>query len=390
MASYGRNLWIAAALAAGLAIGAALLPGTGWICGLAVLLGLAGVVMLRGNRWRSGALLVAALAVAIGLLDLFAGLLAPQAHGVGLVTRFDPPDWMVPDPDLGYRPRPDTKVSVTATYGSETAFHATYTILPDGTRATPDAPADADTYLFVGDSFMFGQGLADDQTLPAQFARDQDFKVKSVLFAAPGYAPNQFVRAFEAGRLDRLKGRKVKAVVTWIIPPHLARVTGEESWLGSSPRYALVDGQPRYTGSFEQYRWRHPIDGLHDLADRQFPFIAALGQRARQQEQAALLTALMMRLQALAREKLDAPLIVLYSWPDEQTQPGFGGLDGKAQAFLVSVLAGLRQRGLSLVMLNTLTYGMDPSKITLPHDGHPSAFANGLFAAELKKRLNLP
>jgi hypothetical protein len=386
MAIGRRNLWVAAGLIALLAIGAATLPSTGWACGLAVVLGLAGVVLLRGNGWRSGALLAAAIALAVGLLDLFAGIIAPQAHGVGLVKTFEPRDWLVADAELGYRPRPGTKVVASSTYGAKTIFHATYTITPDGLRATPAAPAGADTYLFVGESFMFGQGLDDDQTLPAQFARANDFKVRTLDFAAPGYAPNQLVRAFETGRFDSLKGRPVKAVVTWIIPADMARVTGEESWLASSPRYVLENGTPHFTGSFERHRWRDPLAGARYFADQHFPFIAAIGRDERQERQAALFTALLVRLQELAREKLGAPLLILYSWPDEDAPPGDFGTE-RSQAKLVSILAGLRDRGLPLFSAERPTYGQPVSKLMIPHEGHPTAFTVRLIAEALKKKL---
>ena len=45
------------------------------------LLGIVGVVTLRGNRWRSGALLATALALSLVALDLFAGLLSPMVSG---------------------------------------------------------------------------------------------------------------------------------------------------------------------------------------------------------------------------------------------------------------------------------------------------------------------
>jgi hypothetical protein len=386
MAMSRRNLWVAAGLIALLAVGAAVLPSTGWACALAVLLGLAGVVLLHGNGWRSGALLATAIALAVGLLDLFAGLLAPQAHGVTLVKSFEPRDWLVADPELGYRPRPGTKVVASSTYGAKTIFHVTYTITADGLRATPAAPDGADIYLFVGESFMFGQGLDDDQTLPAQFAKANDFKVRTLNFSAPGYAPNQLVRAFETGRFDGLKGQPVKAVVTWIIPADMARVTGDESWLASSPRYVLDDGVPHFTGSFERHRWRDPLAGARYLADAHFPFIAAIGMRQRQERQAALFTALLVRLQELAREKFGAPLLVLYSWPDEDAPPGGSG-DGPNQAMLVSILAGLRAHGLSLFSAERPTYGQPVSKLLIPHEGHPSAFADGLIAEALKKKL---
>jgi hypothetical protein len=305
---------------------------------------------------------------------------------VDLVKTFEPRDWLVPDADLGYRPHPDTKIVATSTYGTEKVFHATYTILPDGRRATPDAPAGADTYLFLGESYMFGQGLEDDQTLAAQFAKANDFQVRTLNFSAPGYAPNQLVRAFEIGRFDSLKGQPVKAVVTWIIPADLARVTGEESWLAASPRYVLEDGKPHFTGSFEQHRWHDPLAAVRYFADEHFPFIAAIGMRQRQERQAALFTALLVRLQELAREKLGAPLLVLYSWPDEQTPPGNFGTD-KSQAMLVSILAGLRVRGLSLFSAERPAYGVPVSKLLIPHEGHPTAFSVRLIAEALKRRL---
>ncbi|MBS0518543.1 MAG: hypothetical protein JSR90_07610 [Proteobacteria bacterium] len=389
MAGSWRNPWIAAGLIALLAVGAAALPSMGWTSALAVLLGLAGVVLLHGNVWRSGALLFAAVAVAVGLLDLFAGLLAPAAHGVGLVKTAEPVDWLMPDPDLGYSPRPDTKVVATSTYDGATVFRVTYTIDDRGTRRSPPAPAGADTYLFLGESFMFGQGVGDDETLPAQFARANDGKVRTINFSAPGYAPNQLVRAVETGRLDFLKGEPIKAAVTWIIPADMSRVTGDESWLASSPRYRLEDGVPRFTGSFSQYRWSHPLAGLRYVADQNFPFIAAIGLQQRQEAQAALFSALLVRLQQLVRERLNAPLLVLYSWPDETT-PANPGEPVETRKALVKILAGLRARGLSLMSAEKPTWGNDLSKIVIPHDGHPTAFANALVATALKERLLAP
>jgi hypothetical protein len=174
--------------------------------------------------------------------------------------------------------------------------------------------------------------------------------------------------------------------VSWIIPPHLARVTGDEPWLGASPRYVLEDGVPRFTGSFDHYRWTHPLSGLRHFADDQFPFVAAIGLRQRQARQAELFTALMMRLQQLAREKFGAPLLVLYSWPDERSPPDSDGRTA-AQPMLVSVLKGLRQRGLRLMAVNDLMSGRPSAEVAIPHDGHPTAFADGLLAAELEKRL---
>lgn len=382
-----RNFWVAAGLLTALAIGIALLPSAPWVCGLAVVLGLAGVVLLRGNRWRNGALLVSALALAVGLLDLIAGWMAPLPIGHDIVRTIEPKAWLLNDPVLGYRLRPATKVLAHFTRGPETLFRVTYTINPDGTRATPEAPAGADTYVFLGDSFMFGQGLTDDETLPAQFAQANDLKVRTVNFAVPGFAPNQWVRAFETGQFDGLKDRpgKVKAVITWIIPHHLDRVAGEQEWLGAAPRYVVEGGVPRYTGSFTDNRLGNPLEGLRYLASGQLAFVKAIGQRQRQDAQAELFVALMLRLQTLAREHLGAPLIAIYTWPDRPTEATDRATFSQPQ--LIAVIDQLRAKGLPMLRVYDLTLGIDPNLLVIPHDGHPSAFTDRLIAGELKRRL---
>ncbi len=381
-----RNLLVTAALVTPLAIGAILLSSPILVTGLAALLALIGVVVLRGNRWRTGALVVMAVAVAVALLDLFAGLFTATPHGVGLVISPEPGTWNMPDADFGYLPHAGARIDVTASFGDQTIYRVRYTINADSTRATPPAPAGADTYLFMGDSFMFGQGLNDDQTLAAQFARDADFHARTVLFAAPGYAPNQWVRALELGRFDRLKSQNVKAVVTWIIPAHLERVDGDQPWLGPTPRYVLEDGKPVWTGSFNHHRLTNPLAGLRHFASDQFPFIRAIGMRQRQQAEGELFTALMVRLQELARERLGASLMVIYSWPDETSAPHHDNSE-VAQPMLVSILAALRQRGIPLLSVDSQTKGYDASRLLFPHDGHPNALSNQLIAAELRRRL---
>jgi len=389
MAGTGRNLVLVASMLALLALAALLAPSALWACVAAAVLGLAGVVLLRGNGWRTGALLVAALALSLAALDVFAGLLTPAAHGSGLVRRTEPRWWPPPHPVLGFRPKPDSQVVNTATYGRDTVFHQTYHFDADGARVTPQAPPGAAVYLFLGDSFMFGQGLPDDQSLAALFAKANDYKVRAVNLGVPGNAPNQLVRAFEAGLLDGYIAQPVKAVVVWIIPAQLARVTGEGSWLGSSPRYELADGKLVHTGSFDEYRWSHPIAGIKRLLGEHFTFVDAIGRQQRQEQQIELFVAMMARLQAFARDKFKAPLVVVCSWPDETSKPGHGS-SPFAQPILVDVLARLRKLGIALISVDQTVKGHPVSALLIPHDGHPTALTNQLVANELKRRLNGP
>jgi hypothetical protein len=126
MAGVGRNLWLAVLMIAVVVLAAVVLPSAMWACALAALLALAGVVLFRGNRWRTGALLVAAVALSLALLDAFVGLLSPTPMGQGLVRSTEPKWWPPPDPIMGFRPLPNSEVVATATFGGELIYRRTY------------------------------------------------------------------------------------------------------------------------------------------------------------------------------------------------------------------------------------------------------------------------
>ena len=318
MAAARRNLSLAALMLALVAAAALALPSAMWACLVATVLGLAGVVLFRGNRWRSGALLAAAVALSLALLDAFAGLLTPTAYGAGLVRKVDPRWWPPPHPVLGFRPKPDsTVVAHRHLQRPSRSIDTTYHIDCEGGRATPRrrrAPTSISSWAIPSCSAR-ASGRRD---LALAVRRDGRRQGAHGQLGAPGNAPNHLVRAFEAGLLDRYAGQRVKAVVVWIIPAQLARVTGDGSWLGSSPRYDLVEGKLVHTGSFTEYRFSHPITGLKYLLGQHFPFVEQIGRQQRQDEQLELFVAMMARLQQFAREKFNAPLVVIYSWPDEK------------------------------------------------------------------------
>jgi hypothetical protein len=227
----------------------------------------------------------------------FAGAMASTPVGVDVVHTTDPKEWIPPEPVLGYRLLPNLTVVETATRGTETLFRVTYHSNADGTRTTVPAPPGADTYLFMGSSFVFGQGLPDDETLPSQFAHLSGDKIRAVNFSAQRYGINHLVRAFEAGLLDQYKeSGRVAAVITWITPSQIEWGIGDGNWLLNSPRYVLEDGVPRYTGSFLHHRLTNPIAGATYLLHKYVAFTRQIGEAQRQAEQADLFVALIVRL----------------------------------------------------------------------------------------------
>jgi hypothetical protein len=84
---------------------------------------------------------------------------------------------------------------------------------------------------------------------------------------------------------------------------------------------------------------------------------------------------LLLRLQALAREKFGAPLLVLYSWPNHR------------KGEKVPLIERLVAAGVRTMDTVDVTDGLPVERIQIPYDGHPSAFVIGLIAAELGRRL---
>jgi hypothetical protein len=95
---------------------------------------------------------------------------------------------------------------------------------------------------------------------------------------------------------------------------------------------------------------------------------------------------MMARLQQFSHDKFGAPLVVIYSWPDETSQAGHGESEF-AQPMLVGVLDRLRKLGIPLISVDRVTGQYDVSRLLFPHDGHPKAFTTEIIAAELKRRL---
>jgi hypothetical protein len=373
------RLWALPVLVAGL-VGALL-----WLPILPALvvsgmLALAGVVAFGRPTWRVAALLVAALLLGFSAVETFCRSLVPPPLAVNhmVVKTYEPPGWIIDDPELGYRPRPAEAARVEARYGDELVFRQTYTIDAWGGRATPGSRDHGPTYLFIGDSFMFGEGLADAETLPAQFAARLPAPAHVANLAALGYGPNHLVRALETGLYDRHAAGKVAAVFTWIHPVQLPRVTGDADWLNSSPRYTLdASGQPRHTGSFAHHRQQDPLAEASYWARGHLTSVARVAAPLLDRERSALYVALIGRLRDLVRARYDAPLVVLYDWPDRD-------VPGQNDRQYIPAFRALQALGIPLLPVRKV---MGPvarwHEFVIPHDGHPNSRLTAGLAAEL-------
>jgi hypothetical protein len=357
----------------------------GWTLVIAAFWCLTGVVRLRRPALRNACLATASLLLATAAVDLGVSMLAPTAPNVGVVKIETPQSWYPQDPAVGFSLRPNTTVAATARYGDELLYRVTYHIDAQGSRVVPGSTDTGPTWLFIGDSYMFSEGVEDEDTLPSQFARRLRPAAHVVNLGVPGYGPNNYVRAMELGLYDKYVVGAVKAVLVWATPSLLWRVTGDASWLGSSPRYDFADdGTLQWSGSFEHYRWTHPWEGVTYYARTNVALIDRAMQAGLERRRTKLYVALMARLAELVEQRYHAPLIVLSNGPEKEPA-------NQVDLQYLPAFEGLRSLGVTVLSVrNQIQPLKDWSPYFIPHDGHPKPRLNALVTDLLVGALDLP
>jgi hypothetical protein len=378
-------IWVTAAIVTAVALiglGAIVLPPAGLIL-LGGLLALAGVAVFTGPRIRTGFLVLASVLLSFAAAEAFIGVLAEPPVNRSVAKTHAPNSWTVSDEIVGYRTRPGIAVEATATYGDEPVYRQTYTIEPSGARRTPGSAKAGPTYLFVGDSYVFGEGLADEQTVAARFAAGLRSPANVVNLGVVGYSPAHLVRAIESGLYDREVVGKVAAVVTWITRIHLPRLTGDGGWLGSSPHYELdSQGKARFTGSFNEYRWTHPAAGMEYLGRTYLASVARATRGDLERAQVPLYIALLAELRDKVRARYNAPLVLIYDWPEAIGE----GLD---DPYYVPWFKDIKALGTPMVSVRSIIGSSMAgwNAWVIPHDNHPNARLTDSLAKELLKVL---
>ena len=215
---------------------------------------LAGLVLavaaatVLGGRIRDLAVMVGTVGVmllGVECLALF-NKSGPRARNLGRYTQ----DYIGFDPVLGAAPAKagvfDSKKINERT--GDVIYDVSYTIdqhLIRMTRSADRGPAVA----FFGNSFMFGEGVGDTETLPQVFADLTGHAMRVLNFGFHGYGPQQFLRTMETGHFDRLMRPDLALVVFETAPWHAERTSCAADFVAGSPRYELHDGTAVFAGA---------------------------------------------------------------------------------------------------------------------------------------------
>jgi hypothetical protein len=295
-----------------------------------------------------------------------------------------PGRYFVRDPVLGYAPKPGASVSVRRVAGGTVVYSTTYHIDEYGLRQGPSVETPhATNVLFFGGSFVFGDGVEDEQTLSYRFQEKSGGKFAAHNFGFHGYGPQQMLATLEAERERRVltDGPTRYAIYLAAMPGHIARVNGKTSWNVFDPRYQLADDHPGgvvNTGPFHG-RWAGDFLSLLDRSATYSGFIApALSSRSPPRYPD---TEIFVRVVARARDifeaRYDGRFVVVYWTVGDAPNP-------EAASKL------LTERGIDVIAIEDILPSYERERrryhIDLERDLHPSALAYDQIADYLLRK----
>jgi hypothetical protein len=171
----------------------------------------------------------------------------------------------IEDPVLGNVLIPNSSRRAWKSHDGRMVFDVTYTIDQNGLRVAPPCSEPCnESALFFGDSFTYGEGVNDHETLPYQFGMRSLGKLRVYNFAIHGHGPQLMLAQIESGRVRSVAPEKpAVAVYQAIYPEHVHRLLGRRDWVRRGPKYVLdSDRRVLHSGRFSDDDWDSPAWSL--------------------------------------------------------------------------------------------------------------------------------
>lgn len=358
------------------------------------------------SKWAGNLLALAigcaASVAAIVALQWFMGRSAHQQHYASQRDEVSQPFYDSNHPDFGWHLLPNVKSHVVRYFGENRAYD--YVLRTDQFARRMVGPAhlsdpqiqrtdqeSADQFaIWLGGSFMFGEGLPDEQTLDYQVSQklatlrltkpENEAPVSAMRFrtynyAVPGYGlANVLAQAESTPFKDQVVERR--GVILYLFPGfHVDRMFGglqSIDWIGSIPFFRQEGGRLVRDGFLQQ---KHPIrTWLKRLYNKTF---------LRQKFQLSWpfhITDADIQTSCLAiaqvRDRLtshfDGAVFYLILHPTTEQ---------------IDVTGCLAQYSIQTIDLRQAFAGVSNSELTIPYDGHPSAKANQILAEKIAEVL---
>jgi hypothetical protein len=152
-------------------------------------------------------------------------------------------DYMIPDRNLGEKPKPGIIPNLKTTLKGDTVCNVRYTIDSLNRRITlNNGNENTDNHLILfGESWIFGDGLNDNQTLPSILAiNTTHYTVYNYGYIASG--PQHTLAKIESGSLQKeIKNKKGIAIFHFNYSTQIERLYGSLRVFGYSKNYVFYD-----------------------------------------------------------------------------------------------------------------------------------------------------
>ena len=305
-------------------------------------------------------------------------------------------DFFAADDILGYKPAAARTITH-RTYGkNDLLYDVSYTINADGLRLASQPKTETthanSCLVFFGDSFTFGEGMADDQTMPYQVWERVGNNYQTVNFGFLGYGPHQMLAAIEDGRIASQGHCRPSHIVYQAIPNHVSRAAGLEAWDRHGPRYIMKpNGLVQLDGHFDDrspatlQEWlRATHHGLHPqiqtiLGASALYRTVLRSHRPVNAQDVALFAAIVRT----AKESIAT------AFPDAKFHVIIWDFDNDAE-LVKQVQAELRQLGVAIYPISTILPNFPATRARYeisPYDLHPNAHAHAIIADFVAQRL---
>ncbi len=334
-----------------------------------VFLVFADLASLLLGKGRNGLVVLASLAFGLSIIETTATILENKVSLVATNGLF------VPQPIIGWGPEHPGRFHAEKTDPKSgiPIYKANYTIDSNLLRETRSAET-GPTIVFFGDSFTFGEGLNDVDTLPQAFADLLGRKQRVLNLGFSGYGPQQFLAELQTGRFDEVIGAQPRLFVFMTFAGHAERTACKPIWMRWGPRYALENGQVALKGACYEGLSLRIREWLEDMASYRL-FIEPYLQKPTH-EDLELYIRILLAAVNLAKEKYDVATLIPYI-PDVGYLKGTGFSDD-------TIVQRLRDGGAMVVDVSLVEDESTGAKLTIKGDGHPTPLANRLRASMLK------
>jgi hypothetical protein len=333
-------------------------------------LALAGMASLLRGKLRDGLVVLASLAFGLSVIEATAAI--KETKELLVVTN----GWSVRQPVVGWGPEHAGHFHAEKTDPKSGAliYEADYTIDSNLLRETHSVET-GPTIVFFGDSYTFGEGLSDANTLPQVFADLLGRKQRVLNLGFSAYGPVQFLAELQTGRFDAVIGAQPRLFIFMTASWHAERTACKAYWDGSSaPRYALENNQIVFKGECNKRQFPWLREWLENTASYR-SIIKPYLQKATH-EDVELYIRILLAAVNLAKEKYGVATLVPYL-----TNPGYLKGTGFSDDEIVQ---RLRDGGAMVVDVSLAKEEAAGAKLRIEGDGHPTPLANRLRASIIK------